>query len=141
MSVRRCDRERDVQQAAATGRWTAELRSHAGGCQTCRETALVVTALGGDVVPAPRRFSPAILWAKARHARRRRAETVASRIIIGSQLAIGAIGLAAMVYFGVQPGTWSSWGLDRLSPSLVGGATLVALASLVTFRWLTRNST
>lgn len=139
MTLRRCDREHDVQQAAATGRWTTELRGHAAACRSCREIALVTSALLGDTTTAPRRISPAILWAKARHARRRRGETIASRILIGSQVAIGVIGLGVAVYFGVQPETWSAVGADRVSPTLVGSAALVTLASLATFRWLTRS--
>jgi hypothetical protein len=137
MTRRACDRQRDVQQAAASGRWTDELRGHAASCESCREVALVTSALSGDATAAPRRVAPSILWAKARFARRRRAETVASNILIGSQVAIGAIGLGVVAYFGARLEPWSAIGA---SSTLLGGAALLVAGGLVTFRWISRGT-
>ena len=144
MTGRACLRERDVRQASSSGRWTADLRAHAHDCASCRETMVVASALAGDIAVPPRRMSPSILWAKARHARRRRAETAASRILVGTQVAFGLIGLALIAYAAGQIGAWS------LVADSIGSSGItwpVAIAAVVTgglgtasLRWLIRHS-
>ena len=86
MMARGCPQESTVQRAAASGRWTQELRAHASSCEACRDVMTVTSLLSGDAPVVPRRISPGILFARARHERRRRAETLASRILLGGQL-------------------------------------------------------
>ena len=54
MRARTCGRQLDVQRAAASSRWTDELLSHTTTCASCREIALVTSALAGDPTAAPR---------------------------------------------------------------------------------------
>jgi di/tricarboxylate transporter len=140
MRARTCGRQLDVQRAAASGRWTDELRSHATTCASCREIVLVTSALAGDPTAAPRRVSPSILWAKARFARRRKAETVASNILMGSQAAIAVIGLGAVAYVGARLDAWSAIGASPWGTVLLGGAGLLVAGGLVTLRWIGRRA-
>lgn len=140
-----CRHEHEVQQAAASGRWTAELRRHADGCVTCREIVFITSSLAGDAPVAPRRLSPAILWAKARHARRRRAETTAARIIIWGQMITGIVGVGVLAYFGASAEFWAGLGTSGNTSGgvpvswMIGAAAAVAAVSLVTLRWVTRE--
>ena len=140
MTARSCGRLREMQQAAASGQWTDELRGHAATCAACHEVAVVTSALSGDVAAAPRRVSPSILWAKARFARRLRAETVASTILIGSQVAIGAIGLGVVAYAGARFDAWSSLSAGSWAPLVLGGAGLLVAGGILTLRWITRGT-
>ena len=139
--MRTCSRQSDVRDAAASGRWTHELREHAAACASCHEVAVVTLALSGDTTTAPRRVAPSILWAKARFARRRRAETVASRILAGSQVAIGIVGIVVVVaYVAARIDTWSALGGSQWSPALLGGAGLLVAGGLATLRWIGRRA-
>jgi len=140
MITRACPHEHQVQAAAASGRWTAELRRHADGCGVCREILVITSSLAGDPPVAPRRLSPAILWAKARHARRRRAETTAARIIISGQLATGVAGIGVVAYFAARAEIWAAAASGSLPVSwMLAGAAGVTLVSLVTLRCVTRQ--
>lgn len=140
-----CANEAVVQRAAASGRWTPDLRQHVTSCAACRDVFLVTRALSGaEPAAPPRRISPAILWAKARQARRRRAEAMASRILVGGQVATAVLGLSMLAYLGAEVGAWRVLALafDAL-PIPAGGLLALlltaGLAGLAT-RFLTRDS-
>ncbi len=135
-----CARQTDVRHAAASGRWTQALREHAAGCASCRDVAFVTAALSGDRTAAPRRVAPSILWAKARFARRRRAETLASQILVGSQIAIGIVGIAAVAYISVRLDGWSSLAASSWGVVFLAGAALLLAGSLATLRWVSRDT-
>ncbi len=145
MIGRACRHEHDVQQAAASGRWTAELRRHADDCVTCREIIFITSSLADDAPVAPRRLSPAILWAKAQHTRRRRAETTAARIIIWGQVATGIAGVGVLAYFGASAQLWAGLGASGNAWGgvpifwVIGAAAAVMVGSLLTLRWATRE--
>jgi len=142
--TRSCRRELEVQQASKSGRWTHELRAHASACEACRQVALVTEALAGDSTTVPRRIAPSIVWAKARHARARRAETLASQILVGAQLALGVAGLVALAYAGMLATGWpalgAAFGRSEHLPILLAGAGFLAVVGVATARLLTRES-
>jgi predicted alpha/beta hydrolase family esterase len=102
-----CRREADAQQAAMTGRWTAELRVHVQACGTCEEIVSVAATLAGltatdTATRPPRSVVPARLWAEAQQARRLRAEVLVSRIVVGVQMATALVVVATLATFGSQ---------------------------------------
>jgi len=120
-----CRRGREVQKAADAGRWTTELREHVTGCRTCREISLVVTTLASAPVRRPAMPNPAVLWARARHARRLRAEAMVSRIITTGQIVAGVIALAVLLALAGQVETWPG-----LSSAVEYGALTFGVAGL-----------
>lgn len=137
-----CRRERETQQAASSGRWEPALRQHASTCPSCREVAALTAALQGETARAPHRVAPGILWAKARHRRRERAETLAARILTGGQIAIGVAGTGVVAYLGARLDLWNwlelevhSWG-----PALLGVAALFVAGGFAVLRWITRDA-
>lgn len=73
MTDENCPFEARTAEAAKTGRWPGELRSHLAGCAVCEETRAVAAffnraaeALGRNE-PAP---DPTLIWLKAELARR-----------------------------------------------------------------------
>jgi hypothetical protein len=105
---------------------------------------MTVTALlSRDEPVVPRRSSPAILFARARHERRRRAETMASRILVGGQVVTGAVGLAVLVWLGAELDAWrpvaAALGGGQAAALVAGGAALTA-GLLASARWLSRHT-
>jgi hypothetical protein len=139
-----CRHEHDVQRAAMAGRWTNDLRRHVAACATCGDVARITAVLSGDATASPRRVSPSILWAKARHARRRRAEALASRILVSGQVCSGVIGLVVLAYAGTAVDGWSTFGASLGKalpvPELLGGIALLAMMGAATARLITRQS-
>jgi hypothetical protein len=81
-----CDREQDVLDAMAAGRWPGrcdeELRAHVNACGTCRDLADVATALLSDQETARRqaRVPPAgVVWWRAQLRAREDAARAAGR--------------------------------------------------------------
>jgi len=139
-----CRLQPEIRQAATSSRWTNELRDHAATCAACREVAMVTAALSGDATMAPRRLAPSILWAKARFLRRRRAETLASRILVAIQIGSGLVAVVVLAYAATVLDGWSVFGstLSRAltPPVLLVGAGLVTLIGVATARFLRRES-
>jgi len=144
MKAATCRLEQETRQASASGRWSHELRDHLSACASCREVAMVTAVLSGDAAVAPRRFAPSILWAKARFLRRRRAETLASRILVAIQVGSGLVAVVMLAYAATVLDGWSVFGsaLSRaLTPALLlAGAGLVTLIGVATARLLRRES-
>lgn len=130
MSLLGCRREAEVRAAAASARWTADLRGHAAGCARCGEIALVTSALVQPTPgPAPR-LDPAMIWTRARMARRLRAEAQVSRFVAGAQIAGWVFGLIVIAFiFGqfrpelpAQVGEWTVALISAASALLVACA-------------------
>jgi hypothetical protein len=135
-----CRRGREAQKAADTGRWTTELREHVTGCPTCREISLVVTALASAHVRRPAMPDPAVLWARARHARRLRAEAMVSRIITTGQIGAGVVALAVLLALAGQVETWPGlWSAVEYGALTFGVAGLAAAGILAMTRWLSED--
>ena len=144
MIGRGCAHEDAVRQAATSGRWTPALESHAATCLTCREIRMIAAMLGAAPAGAPSRVNPHMVWQRARHARRLRAEEVASRIMTIGQLGCGVIALVVLAYFGSRTEFWPSLQASGATaaglPWLVGAVLLTAGSMLAMFRWLSRSS-
>lgn len=121
MSWLGCPREREVQEATAAGRWTADLRAHAATCRPCADVALAVTVLAAPIPGRPIAADPAVLWNQARLSRRLRAEAQVSRLVTGVQMAIGLALIAALVYASARSEMWTA--------IPVAGAGLAAIAA------------
>jgi hypothetical protein len=139
MSGWSCRHEREVQQAASSGRWTSALREHASTCPSCREVATVTASLQGEAARVPHRVAPGILWAKARHRRRERAETLASRILTGGQIAIGVAGTGVVAYLGARLDLWAWLEVHPWGPMFLGVTGLLFVGGLAALRRITRD--
>ena len=123
-----CRLGRDVQQAAISGRWATALREHVEGCRSCREIASVTATLAAAPVPPPSTVRPAVLWIRAKHARRLRAEAMVSRIITAGQIGAGVVGLGLLLFAAGQIETWSS--LASVAPVFEYAAWTVGVGGL-----------
>jgi len=143
MIGRTCAREDAVRLAATSGRWTPALQSHADGCRTCGEVRTLASMLGAAPAGPPSRLNAKMIWQRARHARRRRAEEMASRIMTIGQIGSGAIGLVLLAYFASRAEFWpamqSAGATTAVLPWLAGAVALTAGSMLAMFRWLSRN--
>lgn len=138
MIGRGCPRERETQQAAATGRWTAELRGHVALCASCPQIARVTEALAAPLASPPASVDPLALLAGARQFRRLRAEARVSRILTGAQLGVCAVALGGMVAFAARPSLWRASPVDHDNLWwLYAGALVLTLAvvALSTSLW------
>lgn len=97
-----CQREQDVRDATASGRWPADLVEHAKTCGVCGDVQLVTSALATAPVPPPADVEPRALFACARHVRRINVESRISFIVTFTQ-AIALTGAAALLL------SWVSW--------------------------------
>jgi hypothetical protein len=112
-----CPREQEMRQAVTAGSVTPALRQHAAGCQPCL-AAWLSSAVHAAPAPPPA-IDPALLWERARRARRLRAEAQMSRILMGAQAVTGVLILAVLIFFGVffgrQPATWTAMSFAGLN--------------------------
>ena len=136
-----CDREIEVRDAGASGRWTQGLRQHASECSTCRDVALVATAFAS--LPGTGRITanPALLWELARQARRLRAEAQISRIITVTKIVAAFLSGAAIVGLVTRFATWpASWSAlvpgDDDRAVLYGATGLLLVAVFAVSRWM-----
>jgi len=111
MKMASCDREQQVVDALASGRWgTAwgeEIRRHAAGCAACSEVVLVAEALRREeeLAHAEARLpSAGLVWWKAQIAARRAAEERVTQPIAFVERAAQA--LAAFAVFGLAVWQW-----------------------------------
>jgi hypothetical protein len=141
---RSCRHEREVQQACQSGRWTNDLRRHVAACQSCRGVEHIAALLSSQDAPATGRVAPSILWAKARHRRRARAEALASRILVGGQFVTGVVAVAVLAYLGTAIDGWVNFeaSFGRLLPAsgVLGGIGLLAVLGVATARLIARES-
>jgi len=101
MNLGACRYQHDVQQASVSGRWSAMLDSHTNECATCRDVRLIAEAFA-TAPPSARpskTVDPVLLFARAREERRLRAEARASRVTTATQIVIGSVTAAAMLFF------------------------------------------
>ncbi|HET9371338.1 MAG TPA: hypothetical protein VFO19_13860 [Vicinamibacterales bacterium] len=145
MIRRGCAHEDAVRQASVTGRWTPVLQSHADRCRTCGEVRTIAAVLGTARVGPPPRANAQMIWQRARHARRLRAEEVASRIITIGQLVCGIVGLVLLAYWGWRAEFWPTMQSATVAatstlPWLAGAVLLTAGSMLAMFRWMSRSS-
>lgn len=144
-----CGFMRDVQQASASGRWTAALVAHAKTCRACAEVRLVTEALAaGPARPRPMTrgaIDPALLFARARANRRLRAEAQMSLVTMVTQVAVLALVLGVVIYFVPVPTAWpDGWSWPSVSLALpedarawmYGGAALVMASIFMLSRWM-----
>ena len=106
MASRRCDREREIREAVASGRWSAgcdaELHAHAAECTACAEVAVVATAICEDrlaamhAAPVPR---PGLVWWRMQLRAQRETEASATRAMSRAHVTVVASTLAAAVMF------------------------------------------
>ncbi len=91
-----CNREPDVLDAVASGRWD-DLREHLSGCQDCADLALVAGFMreeGEQAMAEVHVPSASFLWWKSKlRARREAQEKVLRPVLIAEKVAVGA-GLA-----------------------------------------------
>ena len=83
--------------------------------------------------------APGILWAKARHRRRERAETLASRILTGGQIAIGVAGTGVVAYLGARLDFWAWLEVHPWGPMFLGVTGLLFVGGLAALRRITRD--
>jgi hypothetical protein len=142
MIGRGCAQEDAIRRAATSGRWTPALQSHVETCRACAEVRTIAAMLGGAPAAPPPRLNAQMIWQRARHARRLRAEAMASRIMTIGQLGCGAIGLVVLAYVGARaelgPVVQAASATTTL-PWLAGAAALTAGSMLAMFRWLSRH--
>lgn len=147
MIGRGCRFEQQTSQAARTGRWIEALRAHAGGCPTCRQVVLVTRALASQTREVPAKPpDPHLIWARAGHRRRLRAEALASRIVTGAQVAAGIVLLAGLLFVATRIEAWLPvtrphvsagftgllfFSLGGLAAGLAGGIVLTRIARRV----------
>ena len=143
MIGRGCAHEDTVRQAATSGRWTPALVSHVESCRACGEVRTIAAMLGGAPAGPPPRANAQMIWQRARHARRLRAEEVASRIMTVGQLGCGVIGLVVLAYLGWRAEFWpvlqTASAVTETLPWLAGAIALTAGSMLAMFRWLSRS--
>lgn len=144
-----CARERDVRDAAAAGRWNADLKGHVSGCATCGEVAAVTLALTGPEARDAEtgrpllssEIDPARLWARARQTRRLKAEAQISRIITVTQIGSGMIVLAVLMFIARHTISWPAVSADlRSADPTAAATTLLLLAALGLSRLVSKNS-
>ncbi len=137
MSGRLCERDREVQAAAASGRWPAELARHAGQCASCRETRLVTELLQAPPVPPPPSVDPRVLFACARHVRRLHTESRMSLVVSVAQLAALGLALAAILPFVHWPASWPAWSFQPDTMTWIyGTGALLTVAVFGLARWV-----
>lgn len=76
MRKSRCNREQEVLEAARSGRWGEELRSHAAACPACGEVSLVtgfLQSLAREDVSENLLPDHSLIWRKAQWAKKREA--------------------------------------------------------------------
>jgi hypothetical protein len=154
-----CPHELDVQQAAASGRWPAALDAHSRDCGACADVRLVTSTFASVPPAAAPRVTPdpALLFARARQARRLRAEARISLVSTASQIAVLA-GVLGATFFVLPIPTSVEWSAmlewpalrEWLSPPLdmsadprvwTYGATAFVMASLFLFaRWASQDA-
>jgi hypothetical protein len=107
MTLFGCARARDVQQAGASGRWTAELDAHVRACSSCADVRLVTEAFFAGAASDVRheRVDPALLFSRAREERRLHAEVRMSRVTMLTQIVI-AFGMLGVLMLFVQAPAW-----------------------------------
>jgi hypothetical protein len=143
MTDQACPYEESVAEAARSGEWSPELKSHRNGCLACAELTLVAAALATDAkmlealdAPLP---DPSAVWLRARLATRERDFQRATRAIVWVQRAAVAVALAVGMAF--IPGLWkvaraAMAGLNFSSPlaelpRAAGSPLLVVIISMV----------
>jgi len=116
MMISRCSYETDVECAARTGNWTAELKTHVADCGRCGEIALVAGVLNreyrlaimeGGAVEAGR-----IWWVAQLRARWMKTERATRPIVLVGAVGLSCAGLAlAMVFVRVSEAVipWMAW--------------------------------
>lgn len=142
----RCRYETDVECAARTGNWTAELETHVADCVRCGEIALVAGVLNreyrlaimeGGAVDAGR-----IWWVAQLRARRMKIERATRPIALVGTVGLSCAGLAvAMVFVRVSeviipwmakvPSMWDSpFEAAATTVAITGGALALVLPVL-----------
>jgi hypothetical protein len=147
-----CQREQDVIEAVAAGRWPgrvgAELAAHVAACAVCRDVALVAAVISAEQDAAwqdARVPSSAHVWWRAQMRARREAARAAARpitliqgVAAGSAagLAVAAFGYASnAALIAGMTGWWSRWSEPAgLAPETAGALQSVrdAAAGLAT---------
>jgi hypothetical protein len=136
-----CERERDVLDAAATGRWPdradADLRAHVARCAICADVAEIAPLFVKDrdvaweeaEVPS----ANAVCWRAQLRARREAAEKAARPLVLVQRAALAYAGVALFA-LGVLLGPWiRTWALatSGFLRSLVPGQDAIAAVTAV----------
>ncbi len=134
MTILKCAHEADVTQAAQSGAWSVELRSHAAQCPACGDVALVVGALvqerrrplaGGGVADA------GLVWWRAQLKARHKTTERATRPIAGVEILALVFATAAgtLVLAGAWPqlAVWTPAFLAEALSGLSGLGVLLAV--------------
>ena len=112
---------------------------------SARPLRTIAAVLGTAPAGPPPRANAQMIWQRARHARRLRAEEVASRIITIGQLVCGIVGLVLLAYLGWRAEFWPTMQSATVAatstlPWLAGAVLLTAGSMLAMFRWMSRTS-
>jgi len=119
-----CDREADVFEAVAFGRWPShaprELQTHVAGCPVCRELVAVAAPLQDDRRRLMRAAEPptaAIVWWRATIRARAEAAHTAMQPMTMWQAVAGTC--VAVVTAALAAGAWRSGAADGLAADLL----------------------
>lgn len=114
MNLENCELEAQAAAAARSGEWSAELRAHVAGCETCAEAALVGEFLQAEPQSGhlPALPSAGQVWWKAQiRARRMDAQRALEPVRLVQRIA-AACALAALfvltLHYAPQLQTWAS---------------------------------
>jgi hypothetical protein len=146
-----CRFNHEVQQASASGRWTAALAAHTRECRACGEVRLVTEALAAGPIESRSatrsEIDPSLLFARARANRRLHAEARMSLVTMLTQVAVLASVLGVVIYFVPVPESFA-WPDSTMWPSVslampvdssvwIYGAIAFVMASLfMVSRWI-----
>jgi len=126
-----CPRETEIRTAAVSARWTTDLRTHTAGCPRCADIALVTSALVQATAGPVPKLDPAMIWTRARMARRLHAEAQVSRVVAGAQIAGWVFGLVVIGFFFTQFRPEVPTEVGEWTIALVSAASAVLVASAV----------
>jgi hypothetical protein len=130
-----CAHDATTRMAAATGRWSETARAHAQSCRSCREVALVVTALAAPAeVERSATGDPGRLWVQGRVARRVRAEAQVSRVVLGVHVSIGLALAVLLAYAAVRLQFWTALSSPYAGPVALFAAVCVFSAAYLMTR-------
>lgn len=128
MNLRACPREKEVRELVLRGQWPApssdELRAHVGGCRSCSDLALVmtafqsararsVTAAGPGSAMGSALGSAGVVWWRAQLRRRKAAMESIGKPIVGAQILAWSVTLLIAAVFAVSQARnglrWLEW--------------------------------
>ncbi len=141
MIAPRCRHEDEVRQAVLSGRWPADLESHASDCEVCQDVRMIASALNAGPSQPPRDVEPRALFACARQVRRINVESKISFILTAAQGVVVVAILAVLLSFVKWQAVSALWSMRSDTSAWLYATAGLAIAGLLgVSKWLTQES-